>query len=110
MYRVYKLLDERKRQLVDFLLSEARQTRSPLPILGGEKNRERIDAEEPIEETGVYRDLWERKPIGREEEGRFLDVVDKLNYVSFQDWTDSRRRAGIREEVRQEQELDRTED
>ncbi len=62
-YRIYQLLLEQRNALLDFLLAQdpTSTPESPLPILGDEKNRVRVDPEEPIRETGIYRDLWERK-------------------------------------------------
>jgi hypothetical protein len=91
-YRIYQLLEDQKKQLLDFLMSDT-PTASPLPILAGEKNRKRVDPEEPIEVTGIYRDIWERRelpPDGPDERSR--DVWDKLEYPSFQDFQDARGR------------------
>lgn len=37
---------------------------SPFPIRANSSNVTRIDPEEPLQKTGIYRDLWERKPLG----------------------------------------------
>ncbi|KAJ0108207.1 hypothetical protein J7T55_000172 [Diaporthe amygdali] len=70
-YRIWQLLDTQKKELLDFLLSEPDTEGNrnngvpcPLPIYPDQKNLTRIDPEEPISETGIYRDLWERKPLG----------------------------------------------
>ncbi|KAI1775497.1 hypothetical protein F4818DRAFT_441591 [Hypoxylon cercidicola] len=61
-YRIYQLLGSQKQQLLDFLLFDTPGP-SPFPILGDKKNDRRVDPEEDIEATGVYRDIWERKPL-----------------------------------------------
>ena len=95
-YRIYRLLDEQKQQLVQFLLSE-KPSSCPLPIHGDRNNRIRVDPEEPISETGIYRDLWERRPL---EAGfvdrRTRDVIDiDFDYTSRQEWDEAHGR-GIR--------------
>ncbi len=54
-------------------------------------NRHRVDPEEPTEDTGIYRDKWERK-LRREAEvdARFKDVVDNSSSISYDEWTDAR--------------------
>lgn len=37
--------------------------KSPLPTLQSENNLVRVDPEDPITETRIYRDIWERKPL-----------------------------------------------
>lgn len=93
-YRIYRLLDSHKQQLLDFLLSkETPPTLCPLPILGGDENRQRVDPEEPIVDTGIYRDKWERKPLSWDTlDGRVRDVMDTLNYLDMVDWKASRSR------------------
>lgn len=98
MYRIFKLLDTQKKQLVDFLLSEDSPPAScPLPILGDADNRHRVDPEEPIEETGIYRDKWERRPTPIESDTRFRDV---FNYLSDEDYYKAQDRAWLRKEKR----------
>lgn len=46
--------------LLEFLMSRP-GTKCPLPILPDETNTYRVDPEEPISVTGVYRDPWERE-------------------------------------------------
>ncbi|KAH0438190.1 alcohol dehydrogenase [Colletotrichum camelliae] len=54
---------------------------SLLPILGDEHNTRREDPEEPIENTGIYRDPWERKPLSPEAyDQRSRDVWDSFDY------------------------------
>ncbi|OBT97131.1 hypothetical protein VE01_04877 [Pseudogymnoascus verrucosus] len=93
-YRIYGLLDSQKQQLLDFLLSEETPPAScPLPILGDDDNRQRVDPEEPIVDTGIYRDEWERKPPPRDKpDGRVRGVKDGLNYPTMDDWKASRSR------------------
>lgn len=68
-YRIWRLLDTQRKLLLDFLLSDNDingQTNSapnPFPILPDRNNLTRIDPEEPIHKTGIYRDLWERKHL-----------------------------------------------
>ncbi|KAI1500928.1 hypothetical protein F5X99DRAFT_384391 [Biscogniauxia marginata] len=102
-YRIYRLLDSQKQQLLQFLLSEVPLPSCPLPIHGSMDNRDRIDPEEPIKDTGIYRDKWERK-LRPEEEGdaRLRDVVDDFNYISYDEWADARYRAMM---IRQRREL-----
>ncbi|KAH7123499.1 hypothetical protein B0J13DRAFT_154872 [Dactylonectria estremocensis] len=97
-YRVFKLLNEQKQQLLHFLLSPVTPPPScPLPILGDINNRTRADPEEPIQSTGIYRNLWERKPMGEDDyDDRLRDVVDTFNYLSQDDWAAAKRRALLR--------------
>lgn len=94
MYRIYKLLEHQREQMIRFLLREApvspelEQEQCPLPILGDLRNRERVDPEEPLEETGIYRDLWERRPL-LYPDVRGKDVVDTFNYLDFDDWLEA---------------------
>lgn len=95
-YRIIKLLDEEKQQLLEFLQSDLNQSLSPgpLPFLGSERHRVRVDPEESIEVTGIYRDKWERNPVEmRGYDMRLKDVVDTFNYLSFDDWMRAGRRA-----------------
>ncbi|KAK7430951.1 hypothetical protein QQZ08_002480 [Neonectria magnoliae] len=94
-YRIFKLLDEQKYELIQFLLSEVTPLPNcPLPILGDLDNRERVDPEEPIESTGIYRDTWERKPPSEDDwDRRRRDVIDTFNYMSQDDWAAAKTRA-----------------
>ncbi|KPM43020.1 hypothetical protein AK830_g3543 [Neonectria ditissima] len=94
-YRIFKLLDEQKHSLVQFLLSDVTPPPScPLPLLGDVHNRERVDPEEPITSTGIYRDEWERKPPSEDDwDRRRRDVVDTFNYISQDDWAAAKTRA-----------------
>lgn len=92
-YRIYQLLDEQKQQLLDFLTSESPDL-SLLPILGDVKNTRREDPEEPLENTGIYRNIYERKPLGPDEgDFRIKDVWDKFEYPTRADWDRARERA-----------------
>ncbi|KAJ3546444.1 hypothetical protein NM208_g1995 [Fusarium decemcellulare] len=93
-YRIFKLLDEQKHDLVRFLLSDATPETCPIPILGDINNRERVDPEEPIELTGIYRDKWERKPLSKDDDdSRLRDVIDLFNYLSQDEWAAAKDRA-----------------
>ena len=68
--RVYQLRDEQQQALFGFLLAQTSSpppSPCPLPILGDKQNRVRVDAAAAIEHAHIYRDVWERKPITREE-------------------------------------------
>ncbi|KAK3896884.1 hypothetical protein C8A05DRAFT_48276 [Staphylotrichum tortipilum] len=107
-YRIYQLLSEQRNALLDFLLAEDAPSASPLPILGDENNRVRVDPEEPMRGTGVYRDLWERKAYLASAWGPGMkDVRNYLDYPTQQDqdeasiraaWRKWKRRAADREE------------
>jgi hypothetical protein len=86
-YRIYQLLPEQKQALYDFLAADEPSTASsPLPILGDGNNRQRVDPEEPINETGIFRDSWERKELGLGDgDARFRDVINPLDYPTPQD-------------------------
>lgn len=93
--RIYRLLDGQKQQLLEFLLSyRTPPSDCPLPIHGDRNNRTRIDAEEPIAETGIYRDKWERAPLGPDDyDIRLKDVMDLFNYLSEEEFFDAAHRA-----------------
>ena len=99
-YRIFRLLDTQKAELLQFLQSSNGQPQiSPLPILGDERNAERVDPEEPIEETGIYRDLWERKPLGdRELDRRMKDVIDRTDFPTDADLYAAQDRGELRRE------------
>ncbi|KAK4092837.1 hypothetical protein Purlil1_2762 [Purpureocillium lilacinum] len=94
-YRIVKLLDEQKQALVQFLLAgDEAPVSCPLPIIVDSENRYRVDPEEDMRSTGIYRDLWERKPWPDDAwDYRLRDVFDSLNWVTEQDWLDSAARA-----------------
>jgi hypothetical protein len=59
-------------------------------------NHKRIDPEEPIKDTGIYRDKWERRPLDEDEgDMRLRDVVDDFNYVSRQEFSEAHYRATV---------------
>ncbi|KAK3313960.1 hypothetical protein B0H66DRAFT_567468 [Apodospora peruviana] len=98
-YRICKLLDNQKEQLLAFLLAAEDMSDNdssyscPLPILVGGQNTERVDPEEPIHLTGIYRDEWERN-LQPEYMGdnRSRDVFSLGDWVSFAEWNHSRER------------------
>lgn len=64
--------------LVDFLLAKpdsaaapgnknALQVPCPLPILVDDRNQTRVDPHEALVLRGIYRNIWERRPLDREE-------------------------------------------
>ncbi len=63
-------------------------------MLPSEANRQRVDPEQAIEVTGIYRDKWERRlrPLDATD-WRTKDVEDQFNYISRQDWREARVRA-----------------
>ncbi|OAA57648.1 hypothetical protein SPI_07307 [Niveomyces insectorum RCEF 264] len=116
-YRIYRLRDEQKQQLVQFLLSSAGastplpQTSSsssscPLPIRGDENNRVRIDPEEPIRMTGIYRDAWERRAFAEGDwDPRNRDVVNLFDFLSCEGFSEAFRRSmRMRERFDEEEE------
>ncbi|KAK4096058.1 hypothetical protein N658DRAFT_532666 [Parathielavia hyrcaniae] len=66
----------------------------PLPILPSQGNRQRVDLEQDIQATGIYRDPWERRlrPVAAGDL-RTRDVVDEFNYLSIENYQKGRRRA-----------------
>jgi hypothetical protein len=93
-YRIYQLLPEQRKALLDFLTADEPPSTIPLPILGNQDNRIRVDPEEPIRTTGIYRDLWERKDLSPDEgDSRLRDVWDVNEYPTRGDFSASRRRA-----------------
>ncbi|KAF9770878.1 hypothetical protein IL306_011507 [Fusarium sp. DS 682] len=92
-YRICKLLDEQKQILLEFLTSSS-PPHNPLPILVDQRNEHRIDPEESTEDTGIYRDVWDRSelpPYANDE--RLRDVWDRLNFPTRQDKGDASERA-----------------
>ncbi|KAK2595339.1 hypothetical protein QQS21_006939 [Conoideocrella luteorostrata] len=93
-YRICKLTDVQRQALLDFLTSKDVKSEIPLPIVPNFDNRVRVDPEEPLSETGIYRDLWERRTFGpKDYDYRLRDVNDSLNWVTDEDWYDARKRA-----------------
>ncbi|KAK4147302.1 uncharacterized protein C8A04DRAFT_34038 [Dichotomopilus funicola] len=93
-YRIFQLLPDQRSAFVDFLLADDPAPASPFSILPDENNRIRVDPEEPIRETGIYRDPWERAELGRDQgDGRYITVWDRLEYPTTEDYIASRGRA-----------------
>lgn len=67
----------------------------PLPIFPDQKNLTRIDPEEPISETGIYRDIWERKPLGDDDADprSHCCSFNTVDYTSREDYSRSRQRS-----------------
>lgn len=104
-YRICGLTGEQKTSLVRFLLAatlERDGPRCPLPITPGLENTNRVDPEEPISWTGVYRDAWERKlHIEELGDGRSRDVwslSSPSDWVTFDAWQEARSRYFTRSE------------
>ncbi|KAK3896827.1 hypothetical protein C8A05DRAFT_20282 [Staphylotrichum tortipilum] len=96
-YRIYQLLPEQRKALLDFLLAEEPPSECPLPILGDANNRIRVDPQEPIRETGIYRDLWERKDyVPRSRNEGIRCVRNQLDFPTTDDEIKGRRRASLR--------------
>ena len=58
------------------------------------ENQKRVDPEEPITTTQIYRDTWERRPLAEGDfDARLRDVVDDFNYVSRNEWAEAGLRA-----------------
>ena len=93
-YRIYQLLSEQKPLLISFLTADLPLSTHPLPILGDESNRIRIDPEESTTSTGIYRDTWDRKELSPEEEDRRLHCCfDKFEFLTLDEWWASKGRA-----------------
>ena len=57
-------------------------------------NRKRVDPEEAIQKTGIYRDKWERRQLSADDhDERLGDVMDDFNYVSLKEFSEARHRA-----------------
>lgn len=102
-YRICLLTDAQEKALLDFLLdppgprsSVAAEeiVRCPLPIIPDETNTQRVDPEEPIGYTGVYRDQWERKmpPPLWMGDGRSSCVYDPLDFPTKRDQDEANQR------------------
>jgi hypothetical protein len=84
-YRICRLTSDKMLQLLKFLTAEV-PDHSPLPILPDEKNDYRIDPEESPEETGIYRDIWDRSELREDAyDQRLRDVWNKLDYLTHSD-------------------------
>lgn len=103
-YRIWRLLDIQKQQLLEFLLPEnninghTNSAPNPFPILPDGNNLTRIDPEEPIHKTGIYRDPWERKPLSDKDGDPRLHccAFNTMDYPSRIDFKRSRERAFTR--------------
>jgi hypothetical protein len=92
-YRIYQLLPDQRNALLDFLITDNASSTSPLPILDDQSNRIRVDPEEPIQTTGIYRDPWERKDLSPDaSDSRLRDVWNVIEYPTRKDYTSARRR------------------
>ncbi|KAF5988007.1 hypothetical protein FBULB1_1648 [Fusarium bulbicola] len=92
-YRICRLTSEQKLQLLKFLTVEE-PGQNPLPILPDEKNDFRIDPEESPEETGIYRDIWDRSELREDAyDQRLRDVWNKVDYLTHSDKGDAGDRA-----------------
>lgn len=65
-----------------------------MPILPDQRNLTRIDPEEPISDTGIYRDIWERKPLGDDDPDprSHCCSFNTVDYTSREDYLKSRER------------------
>ncbi|KAI0485626.1 hypothetical protein F4859DRAFT_511820 [Xylaria cf. heliscus] len=99
-YRIYQLTDNQRQALLKFLLSEITPpAECPLPIHGTDDNRRRIDPEEATMDTGVYRDPWERKPLGPDDwDPRDRDVINQIDYPTLDHFRRSAVCAGLRKQ------------
>lgn len=94
-YRICLLTDTQKKTLLDFLLDKpGTGSTCPLPIIPDETNRQRVDPEEPIRYTNVYRDQWERKmpPPYWMGDGRGSCVYNPLDFPTKMDQDEARSR------------------
>ncbi|KAL1883252.1 hypothetical protein Daus18300_000310 [Diaporthe australafricana] len=100
-YRIWQLLPEQKKSLLDFLLARPGEMESPLPIHPSEKNLFRVDPEDPITETRIYRDVWERKPLGEKGRDQRLRHCrgDRMNYSTPADEHRSKTRGWLHNEL-----------
>lgn len=95
-YRIWRLLDTQKKAVLDFLLSDndiigqPNSAPNPFPILPGRNNLTRIDPEGPIHKTGIYRDPWERKPLG-DRAGDPRMHCCAFNTIDYPSWADFKR-------------------
>ena len=69
--------------LLKFLLESPSE--SPLPILGDDKNRVRLDPDDAIEFYGVYRDPWERPIPVRDKRYRKRCTKESIDYPEIAD-------------------------
>ncbi|KPM38672.1 hypothetical protein AK830_g7870 [Neonectria ditissima] len=65
--RVCQLRDEQQQALVDFFLSDDPSSVCPLPVLIDVQNQVRFDWMTAHTTDLIYRDIWERKPLERDD-------------------------------------------
>ncbi|KAK0667108.1 hypothetical protein QBC41DRAFT_374905 [Cercophora samala] len=95
-YRICRLLDDQKHDLVRFLTADT-PGQSPLPILPTDENTHRIDPEEPLALTGIYRDIRERKNLPIDgPDSRNRASQDFLNFPTRADQLAAKRRLRLR--------------
>lgn len=106
-YRICKLHETQKKAYLDFLLAEDASPACPLPLGTDESNENRVDPEESILDTGIYRDSWERLPLpDGAGDARLRDVISKFDYPHYKDWVSSHARANKRRYGEDDSELD----
>ena len=75
-FRVTQLLDGQQQAFVDFLLAKPDPAAAPgdtlpiscpLPIIVDDRNRIRVSPEDALVLCCIYRDIWERRPLDRDE-------------------------------------------
>ncbi|KAH8180134.1 hypothetical protein LIA77_01653 [Sarocladium implicatum] len=85
-YRIFQLLPQQKQALISFLTSENPPEKVPIPLKSSEENRVRVDPEDSIRETGIYRDLWERKDVPDSKgDFRLRDCWSHFDYPTDED-------------------------
>lgn len=107
-YRICLLTDAQKKALLEFLLGPPEINPCPLPIIPDETNTQRVDPEEPIGYTGVYRDQWERKmpPPLWMGDGRSSCVYNPLDFPTKRDQDDANQRFRSRGDRRRDDDDD----
>ncbi|KAJ6789629.1 hypothetical protein PWT90_08484 [Aphanocladium album] len=99
-----------KKEYLDFLQANADASLGicPLPLTSDNTSFDRVDPEEPILETGIYRDHWERLPLADDEpDERLRDVMTMDDYPRYLDWFDAQKRAAKRRDRIKCEQLDR---
>lgn len=85
-YRICLMTDVQKKAMMDFIQAKeaGSEAACPLPVLPDGTNTQRVDPEEPIRVTGVYRDIWERLTPSPEwmGDGRAHCVRNPLDFPS----------------------------
>lgn len=87
--------------MFEFLLAKTEPAKSPFPMLPSEKNLFRIDPEDPITETRIFQDVWERKPLGDNDVDKRSHHCrgNKVEYPFRADEDRSKNRAFFRNEL-----------